>query len=81
MARIFINYRRSETRHVAGRLRDRLAEHFGSANVDLDVDTIGAGVDYVSAVERAITSCQVLVALVGLGWSVEADRQGRRLDN
>ena len=81
MARIFINYRRSETRHVAGRLRDRLGEHFGSPNVDLDIDMIGAGVDYVSAIERAITSCQVLVALVGPGWTVEADRQGRRLDN
>ena len=81
MAKIFISYRRSETQHVAGRLRDRLAAHFGPGNVHLDIDTVGAGVDYVPAIEHAITSCQILVALVGPSWTVVADRQGRRVDN
>ena len=36
-ARVFVSYRREDTRHVAGRLADRLVERF---QVFMDMDTI-----------------------------------------
>jgi hypothetical protein len=46
---IFLSYRRQESMHVAGRLYDRLAGHFGTPRVFMDVDTIEPGVDFVQA--------------------------------
>lgn len=60
--RIFLSYRREDTRHSAGRLADRLADRFGSAQVFMDVDTIEPGVDFAAAITQAVASCDVLVA-------------------
>lgn len=40
---VFLSYRREDTRHVAGRLYERLTERFGQANVFMDVDSIEPG--------------------------------------
>src|SRR5262249_20132049 len=70
--------RREETRHVAGRLADRLTERLGSTRVFMDVDTIEPGVDFAAAIAREVASCDVLIALIGPAWSTVADRRGRR---
>lgn len=44
--RIFLSYRRDDTRGVAGRLFDRLAKRFGKANVFIDVVAIEPGRDF-----------------------------------
>jgi hypothetical protein len=75
MARIFISYRRDDTGGYAGRLFDRLSTHFGRGNIFMDVDTIEPGLDFVRAIERAVGSCDVLLALIGQQWS------SRRLHN
>ena len=46
--RIFICYRRQDTRHLAGRMRDSLTAHFGEDDVFMDVDAIEPGVDFTS---------------------------------
>ena len=46
MARVFISYRRSDSRWAAGRLYDRLAEVLGRSNVFFDVSNIEPGEDY-----------------------------------
>ena len=40
MADIFISYRREDTRADAGRLYDRLSEHFGDNHVFMDIEDI-----------------------------------------
>ena len=42
-SKIFVNYRRDDERAFAARVRDRLAQTFGSANVFMDVDNLMAG--------------------------------------
>jgi TIR domain len=76
--RIFVSYRREDTRHMAGRLFDRLAERFGQANVFMDVDSLEPGADFSQAIEQAIQKCDVLIALVGRTWISETDEHGRR---
>jgi hypothetical protein len=65
---IFISYRRQDTSDVAGRLYDRLTDRFGEDQVFMDVDTIELGVDFAEVITRAVGTCQVLLAVIGLQW-------------
>jgi hypothetical protein len=74
---IFISYRRDDAAGYAGRLYDRLAAHFGTDRVFMDVQGIEPGVDFVEAIERALRSCEILIVLIGKDW-LAADGAGRR---
>jgi hypothetical protein len=79
--RIFISYRRSDTRHLAGRLSDRLEERFPGAHVFMDVDTIEPGADFVLSIQDAVSRCDVLIAMIGPNWLTLEDENGhRRID-
>jgi len=82
MGGIFISYRREEAEGYAGRLFDKLKEHFGRERVFMDVDAIEPGVDFVDALNKALGSCDVLIAVIGRLWLTVADAGGkRRLDD
>lgn len=82
MAGIFISYRRSDCAGHAGRLYDRLVDHFGDDEVFMDVDAIAPGVDFGERIDGAISSCNLLVALIGKDWLDVTDLAGgRRLDD
>jgi hypothetical protein len=77
--RVFISYRRADTTpHLAGRLYDRLESRLGDGNVFMDVDSIQPGLDFVEAIEKAVGSCDVLLALIGTRWVDAVDERGRR---
>lgn len=79
---IFISYRRVDSAGHAGRLYDRLARHFGDKQVFIDVDLIEPGVDFAQAIDKAVGSCQILLAIIGRSWVASLDETGRRrLDN
>jgi hypothetical protein len=78
MARVLISYRREDTAGHAGHLYDILVEHFGSAQVFRDVDTIAPGDDFVEIIEKSISTADVLVALIGREWLSAANPDGRR---
>src|SRR5262249_49015418 len=66
----------------AGWLFDQLAEHFGRDQVFKDVDSIDLGDDFVDAINNAVGSCAVLLALIGQQWLTLEGHDGRlRLDN
>jgi hypothetical protein len=80
--RIFVSYRRQETSGIAGRLHDRLAEHFGARRVFIDVDSIEPGLDFTESIERAVDASEVLLAVIGPQWLMITDEVGqRRLDD
>ncbi len=80
--RILINYRRVDSLGSAGRIYDRLAEHFSHKQVFMDVDAIEPGADFVEVIERAVTDCDAFVAVIGSDWVTVTDDEGqRRLDN
>ena len=67
---------------MAGRLFDRLEARFGSGNVFMDVDSIEPGVDYGEAIDAAVSSCDVLLAVIGSNWTDAVDEYDkRRLDD
>lgn len=75
---IFVSYRRQETSHLAGRLYDRLADRVGEGQVFIDVDAIEPGLDFAEEISRAVTTCKVLLAVIGRSWLTVTDRAGRR---
>src|SRR5882724_5887907 len=44
----------------------------------MDIDTIEPGLDFVEVIEQAVSSCDVLVALIGRQWLTITDNSGRR---
>src|SRR5215467_3661253 len=81
-SKIFISYRREDSRGDAGRLTDKLKSHFGEKQIFRDVEAIEAGVDFVDAINNAVGSCTALLAIIGPSWLKVADEAGvRRLDD
>jgi TIR domain-containing protein len=76
---IFVSYRRDDSSGHAGRLADRLVEHFGRNRIFMDIDTIEPGEDFVTVIENAVGSCEILIAVIGAKW-LSASGSGR-LDN
>ena len=66
--RIFISYRRADTANQAGWLAERLAGHYGRPQVIKDVDSIQLGNDFADVIAAAVTSCDVMLALIGHQW-------------
>jgi hypothetical protein len=79
---IFISYRREDSAGHAGRLFDHLSDHLGKDRVFMDVSGIEPGLDFVESIDRAVGSCDVLIAVIGRDWLDCADSTGkRRLDD
>jgi hypothetical protein len=82
VAKIFISYRRDDSGGWAGRLYDRLSQHFGRDNVFMDINTIEPVLDFVEVIEQAVGQCDALIALIGKQWLTLTDDAGRwQLDN
>jgi len=80
-ARIFINYRRSDSAGWARQLHGDLAGRFGAERVFRDV-AIEPGVDFVDHIERVMDSCEVCIIVIGRGWTSTTNADGsRRLDD
>jgi TIR domain len=77
-ARIFISYRREDSAPHAGRLYDTVSAKFGDDGVFMDVDSISLGLDFAEAIDRAVSSCDVLLAIIGSRWLTATDDSGRR---
>jgi hypothetical protein len=80
--RIFISYRHDDSEGHTGRLNDELVRRFGEDNIFMDIDRIPLGADFTRVIAEAVESCDVLIAVIGRGWSTITDPTGqRRLDN
>jgi tetratricopeptide (TPR) repeat protein len=44
----------------------------------MDVDSLEPGVDFTEAIKRAVTDCQVVLAVIGREWVDARDERGRR---
>ena len=81
MYRTVINYRREDSGAWAGRLYDRLVDHFGEEDVFIDVNAIEVGQEYRAVILKNVASCYVLIPVIGTRWAECRDRDGnRRLD-
>ncbi|MDQ4143826.1 MAG: toll/interleukin-1 receptor domain-containing protein, partial [Actinomycetota bacterium] len=73
---VFISYRREDASGFAGRLHESLSQHFGTARIFRDIDTVQPGADFVDVISDSLASCGALVVIIGREWIV--DTKGRR---
>lgn len=66
--RIFISYRRDDSADIAGRIYDRLVQHFQMEHVFKDVDSIPLGVDFLHHLEEAVAKCNFFLLIIGPEW-------------
>ena len=78
MRGIFISYRRDDAEGQAGRLFDDLSAHFGRDAVFMDVAGIKKGMDFRRIIDDHVTSCGVLLVIIGKRWLSATDGKGRR---
>jgi hypothetical protein len=76
MAHIIISYRRADSDAIAGRIRDKLATHFGEDSVFMDIDSIPFGIDFREHIKEALAKNDILVAVIGPKW-LGATKGGR----
>jgi formylglycine-generating enzyme required for sulfatase activity len=75
--KITISYRRADTEVMTGRIRDRLANHYGEDAVFMDIDNIP---DFRVHISETIAQSDVLLVIVGRGW-LGARSGNKRIDD
>jgi formylglycine-generating enzyme required for sulfatase activity len=78
MGGIFISYRRQGAIVHARALFERLRHEFGLDNVFMDLEGIEYGVDFKDVVNRELSKCSVMLALIDPQWATATDKKGRR---
>jgi hypothetical protein len=79
--RIFISYRRDDSRGYAGRLQGDLSRRYSDEHVFRDIE-IPPGADFGEYITSLVDKCNVVLAIIGPGWLDARNREGeRRLDN
>ncbi len=86
MSKIFISYRRQDSRPVATLIYDPLAKHFeakfGAGAVFMDVHGIPLGVNFRSYLNEQVANAELLLALIADRWLTSVDEHGaRRIDS
>lgn len=78
MSGIFISYRRSDSAGHTGRLADDLGRLLDQQTLFRDIEAIEAGVDFVQALERAVSACTVMLVIIGPTWASAVTADGQR---
>jgi hypothetical protein len=76
MRGIFISYRREDSEGQAGRLYNDLSARFGRDAVFMDVADIKKGLDFRRIIYEHVTSCGVLLVIIGKRWTTVTDSKG-----
>jgi TIR domain len=76
--KIFINYRRDDRASIALNIAQYLERVFGADSIFLDIDRLRAGEQFPLVLEKRLSECRVMLAIIGPGWFNASDEAGRR---
>lgn len=77
--KIFISYRREDSRDICGRITDRLTANFGRDSVFIDVDSIPFGADFREYIDSWIKDCDTVLVVIGRRWHGVSDTPEPRI--
>jgi hypothetical protein len=82
-AKVFISYRRDDTKYQARMIHSAFCKALPSDHVFMDVRSIPPGANFRKILKEGVNQCEVLLALIGPGWIDAHDpkTKRRRLDN
>jgi formylglycine-generating enzyme required for sulfatase activity len=79
--KVFICYRRDDSAGYTLSLYEKLSARFGEDNIFMDIDHIEPGADFVQAIKDAVSSCDVVIAVIGPRWFATSEGNEGRLDD
>ena len=65
---LFLSYRATDSSGHTGRLYDRLSAFFGPEHVCMAIKTTTSGDDFLDALEKELSVCNILIAVIGPHW-------------
>jgi hypothetical protein len=81
MPNVFISYRRNDNPDAAGRIYDRMVEHFGEQSVFFDIDSVPFGIDFRKHVDKVVSQCDIVLVVIGDHWLAKEDGKQTRLED
>ena len=82
MENIFLCYRREDTGGWVRSLDEKLSGAYGRTRIFRDVDSVPIGIHFPDHIKRIISSCRVVLVLIGKNWLEAKNEKGqRRLDD
>ena len=67
-SRVFISYRRDDSRYQARMIYEAVQAAVSRQNVFMDIDSIPPGADFVGVLEGWVDQCDIMLVLIGPGW-------------
>ena len=65
---VFLSYRRNDAGQLTNHIYDTLCKDYGETTIFLDINTMDLGLPFRQELSRIVSSCAVLVAVVGKDW-------------
>jgi hypothetical protein len=66
--KIFISYRRDDSKGEARSIYQRLEKAFGESRLFMDVDTIESGQNFRDALNTSLSDCRAMLVVIGREW-------------
>ncbi|MCX3061935.1 toll/interleukin-1 receptor domain-containing protein [Streptomyces beihaiensis] len=79
MPRVFLSFRKADSRWMRDRVHQALTGRFGVGEVFKSGRSIPAGADFAEILRRQAAECEVMLVLIGPAWLDARDDDGTRL--
>lgn len=79
MPRIFLSFRKADSRWMRDRVRHALVDRFGAGEVFKSGGSIPPGADFATILRRQATECKLMLVLIGPAWLDVRGDDGTRL--
>jgi len=79
MPRVFLSFRKADSRLLRDRVYQTLADRFGAGEIFKSGESIPAGADFAGILRRQATECELMLVLIGPAWLDISDDDGKRL--
>ena len=76
--KIFISYRRADSKYVVDRIRDRLIVAYGEQSVFRDIESIPLGKNFSTVLDDETNGCNAMLVVIGPQWADIRDVQGNK---
>lgn len=79
MPRVFLSFRKTDSRWLRNRFYQTLVDRFGSDAVFKAGTSIQAGADFAEILHRQAAECELMLVLIGPDWLDASEEDGARL--
>lgn len=76
--RVFISYRRDDSQAATQWIYRELKASLGPDQIFFDFDTIPFGVNFKTFLQESVSSCGIMLAVIGRGWVDARNAEGER---